>query len=82
MSTLRELGFDLLNIMRAGRAGDVEAISLQQIQFWIKTTRATLIRQELNKGKTISENVYIHMMQKFVMPVKAEGFIDIKYILE
>ena len=69
MSTLRELSFDLLNILRAGRAGDVEAISLQQIQFWIKTTRATLIRQELNKGKTISENVISHIYNQKVIPV-------------
>lgn len=66
MSTLRELGFDLLNIMRAGRAGDVEAISLQQIQFWIKTTRATLLRQELNKGKTISENYIQHIYNQLL----------------
>ena len=69
MSTLRELSFDLLNILRAGRAGDVEAISLQQIQFWIKTTRATLIRQELNKGKTISENIISHIYNQKVSPV-------------
>lgn len=69
MSTLRELSFDLLNILRAGRAGDVEAISLQQIQFWIKTTRATLIRQELNKGKTISENIISHIYNQKVIPV-------------
>lgn len=66
MSTLRELSFDLLNILRAGRAGDVEAISLQQIQFWIKTTRATLLRQELNKGKTVSENYIQHIYNQLL----------------
>ena len=39
-------------------------------------------RNKSRIGKTINEGVYTHMMQKFVMPVKAEGFIDIKYILE
>lgn len=38
-------------------------------------------RNKDRKGKYIDPNVYDHMMAKFVMPTKAEGFESIKYIL-
>ena len=38
-------------------------------------------REQSRNGKTIRPEVYTHMASKFVMPTKAEGFIDIQYIL-
>ena len=39
-------------------------------------------RNKDRKGKSLDPNVYDHMMAKFIMPTKAEGFESIKYILE
>lgn len=39
-------------------------------------------RNKVRKGKSLDPNVYNHMMAKFVMPTKAEGFESIQYILE
>ena len=38
-------------------------------------------RNNERKGKTLQPGVFEHMISKFVMPTKAEGFEDIQYIL-
>jgi len=55
--TLNELVYDIINTSRGGTTSDDEDISNELIKFWIKTTRALLIRQDINKGRTISENI-------------------------
>ena len=55
--TLNELIYDIINTSRGGTTSDDEDISNELIKFWIKTTRALLIRQDLNKGRSISENI-------------------------
>lgn len=59
--TLREIVFDVWNIMRSGHVNDTESISYSEVKFWVKTTLASLIRQDLNKGRTISENIISHI---------------------
>ena len=61
MSTLREIVYDIYNVMRGGKTNDTELISYQQLEFIVKNTFATLIRQDLNKGRTISENLISHI---------------------
>ena len=55
--TLNELVYDIINTSRGGTTSDDEDISNELIKFWIKTTRALLIRQDINKGRTISDNI-------------------------
>ena len=55
--TLRQLTYDLLNTVRGGKISDDEALSERLVQFWIKNTRAQLIREDINKGHSISSNV-------------------------
>ena len=57
MTTLNQLTYDLLNTIRGGVLSDDESIGFLQVQFWIKNTRAMLIRQDINKGRTISGNI-------------------------
>lgn len=55
--TLNEITYDLSNIMRGGRTSDDEPVSLRQIGFWVRNTRAQLIRQDYNKGHSLSDNI-------------------------
>lgn len=56
-TSLNKIVEDIKNIMRGGRVSDDEAIDDRQIKFWVHTTRATLIRQDLNKNRTLSDNL-------------------------
>ena len=55
--TLNKITFDILNILRGGNQSDDEQISQRQVHQWIHNTRATLIRNDLNKGRSISDNI-------------------------
>lgn len=59
MVTINELTFDLLGVLRAGGANitDDEGVTLRQIAFWVKNTRSLLIRQQLSKRQSISDNI-------------------------
>ncbi len=66
--TLREIVYDIYNTMHNGRTNDTELISYSQIEFIIKNTRSTLIRQDIQKGRTISENIISHVYgQKLIL---------------
>lgn len=67
--TLRELSYDLYNIIHAGRGSDSELVSIYQIIFWIKQTRNTLIRQDIQKGRSISENIIQHIKSQKLIPI-------------
>lgn len=57
MTTLRQIVYDLRNILRGGAlVSDDDPISDRQLEFWINAARAQLIRQQLDKGQTLSDN--------------------------
>ena len=56
MATQRELIQSVKNILRGGIQADDDAISDRQIAFLIDAARATLLRQQYNKGQNLSEN--------------------------
>lgn len=56
-TTLSQLTYDLLNMARGGTISDDDNIGYRQVQFWIKNTRAMLIRQDIQKGRAISGNI-------------------------
>lgn len=57
MATLAQHTYNLLNMVRGGVLSDDETISYMQVQFWIHNTRALLIRQDIQKGRSISGNI-------------------------
>lgn len=56
MATLNEIAYDILTIMRPQLSDDTE-IELSQIKFWIKNQRALLVRNEVNKNRTIDADI-------------------------
>lgn len=65
MATARELIYNIKNILRGGVQSDTELVSDRQVLFWINNTRSTLIRQDINKRRSISDNI----RQSFCMDV-------------
>lgn len=59
MVTKNEIIYDLLNTVRSGKGAlsDDEQISLRWLSFQVDAVRAQLIRQDLNKDRTISNNI-------------------------
>ncbi len=58
MTTLNKIVYDLRNILRGGSlVSDDDPISDRQLIFWINIARAQLIRQQIDRGQTLSENV-------------------------
>jgi hypothetical protein len=57
MATLNELCYDILNTIRGGVTSDDEVVTKRQVAFWIKTVRAQLIRQDIEKKRSVSDNV-------------------------
>ncbi len=55
--SLNKLVYDLANLTRSGVTSDDDHLALRQIEFWVHNTRAKLIREDYNKGRTISDNV-------------------------
>ncbi len=60
-TTLNHLVFDTANLLRAGVTSDDDSLDLRQIAFWWKNIRAQLIRQDLNKNRSISDNIEQHL---------------------
>ncbi len=57
MTTFNQLKYDILRVASGGAISDDTLISLRQIGFWIINTRAMLIRQDLDKKRSISDNI-------------------------
>jgi len=57
MVTLNQLVYDLINLLRGGGTTDDDMLGRRQVAFWIINTRALLIRQDYDKGRTISDNI-------------------------
>ena len=57
MATLKEIVYDVKNIIRGGIQSDDEIISDRQIAFQIHSLRAQFIRQDINKRRSISDNI-------------------------
>jgi len=56
MATQRELIYSVKNILRGGQITDDDSITDRQVAFLIDATRATLLRQQYNKGQNLSDN--------------------------
>jgi len=56
MATLNQLVYDIWEIARP-RISDDDNFDKRQFEFWIKNTRALLLRNELNKNRTIDPNL-------------------------
>jgi len=65
MATIKEIVYDLKNIIRGGSQSDDEMISDRQIEFQIDSLRAQFIRQDVNKRRSISDNIkqVIHCLE-------------------
>ena len=57
MATIKEIVYDIKNIIRGGMQSDDELISDRQIEFQINSLRAQFIRQDINKRRSISDNI-------------------------
>ena len=70
MATIKEIVYDVKNIIRGGLQSDDEMISDRQIEFQIDSLRAQFIRQDVNKRRSISDNIkqLIHRLE--VEPVQ------------
>jgi hypothetical protein len=55
--TLNKLSYDLLNSARGGKVSSSEQISLRQVKEWVKNTRILLIQRELDKHRSVSQNI-------------------------
>lgn len=53
--TLDALAYDLHLTIRNGRIVDDDDLDIRQIKFWIRNNRAVWIKNELNKGRPISQ---------------------------
>jgi len=56
MATLKELSFRILESIR-GEIGAEENIDIREIEYDITNTRALLLRNELNKNRTVSSSI-------------------------
>jgi len=56
-TTLNKLANDLLNSARGGKVSNSENISLRQVKEWVKNTRVLLIQREIDKRRSISQNI-------------------------
>lgn len=56
MVTLNELVYDLWDIVRPTLSDD-DTFDKRQIEFWVKNQRALWLRNELNKNRTIDDNI-------------------------
>ena len=65
MATIKEIVYDLKNIIRGGLQSDDEMISDRQIEFQVNSLRAQYIRQDVNKRRSISDNIkqIIHCLE-------------------
>ena len=56
MATLNEIAYDILTAVRPQLSDDTE-LEIRQIKFWIKNQRALLIRNEINRNRTIDADI-------------------------
>ncbi len=56
MATSRELIYGIKSILRGGNISDDDKLSDRQIMFTIDACRAVLLRQDYNKGNSLSDN--------------------------
>jgi len=65
MATIKEIVYDIKNIIRGGIQSDDEIISDRQVEFQINSLRAQFIRQDVNKRRSISDNIkqVIHCLE-------------------
>ena len=70
MATIKEIVYDLKNIIRGGLQSDDEMISDRQIEFQVDSLRAQYIRQDINKRRSISDNIkqIIHCLEVEAVP--------------
>ena len=61
MATQRELIYTVKSILRGGLITDDDKISDRQVAFLIDGARAALLRQQYNKGQSLSENNIQHI---------------------
>lgn len=61
MLTRDHIIFDLLSIARAGKVVDDEHITPAQVGFWVDNMRAKLIRQDIDKGRSINPDIVQHI---------------------
>jgi hypothetical protein len=57
MATYNEIVYNLKNLIRGGITSDDDTISNRQLIFIFNTYRAKLIREDLNKGRTIDRGL-------------------------
>ena len=57
MIPLNQIVYDIKMLMSGEEYSDDNALDNRQIRFWIKTQRAVLIRNELNKNRTIDPDI-------------------------
>jgi len=57
MALLKEIVYDIKNIIRGGVQSDDDIISDRQIEFQVHSLRAQFIRQDINKRRSISDNI-------------------------
>ena len=57
MATIKEIVYDIKNLIRGGQQSDDEMISDRQIEFQVNSLRAQFIRQDINKRRSVSENI-------------------------
>jgi len=70
MALLKEIVYDIKNIIRGGIQSDDEIISDRQIEFQVHTLRAQFIRQDINKRRSVSDNIKQLISCLEVGPVK------------
>ena len=65
MATIKEIVYDIKNIVRCGLQSDDEIISDRQVEFQVNSLRAQFIRQDINKRRSISDNIkqVIHSLE-------------------
>jgi len=65
MATIKEIVYDIKNIIRGGAQSDDEIISDRQVEFQVNSLRAQFIRQDINKRRSISDNIkqVIHCLE-------------------
>ena len=56
MASFNEIVMDIMSIKR-GQLSDDDIGDKRQFEFWLNNTRALLIRQDNNKGRSLTENI-------------------------
>lgn len=53
--TLDTMAYDILQTIRNGKVVDDDNVDIRDIRLWIKNSRAVWVKNELSKGRTISQ---------------------------